>query len=199
MQRSWFVRNLPNLLTASRIGVIPTTLLGYLAVKNGHTVQATAWVAATGVLTATDFVDGRLARSLNVVSELGKQLDPILDKVVLLCTFGFFVAAEAHMHLSGELWLIAGIALICRISVEIRLAGWARRTQKAGIIPGANWNGKVKFCFDCLAAAVGWVLLIWAGQDRAVAAALAFSLILMVAVYYGSLSLREYNAQLANA
>ena len=199
MKRSWFVRNLPNLITASRVAVPPTAWLTYRAVESGRNISATVWFLVTGLLVATDFIDGRLARSLNVVSELGKKLDPILDKLVLFCIFGFFVAAEAHMNLNGMLWFGGGIILGCRISIEIRLAAWARRTQKAGFIPGANWNGKVKFCFDCLAAALGWGLLIWGGRDGATAAALSFCLVLIVATYYGSLSLHEYNAQLASA
>lgn len=199
MERPWLVRNLPNLLTASRAAVPFTAWLAYLAVKGGHNTAATVWVVVTGLITATDFVDGRLARRLQVVSELGKQLDPILDKVVLLFIFGFFAAAAVQAGVAGWILLVGGAILGLRVAIELRLAAWARRTQKAGLIPGANWPGKVKFCFDCLAATLGWVLLIWGGSDRADIAAAAFTLALVGAVQYGFVSLGDYNRQLANA
>lgn len=199
MERPWLVRNLPNLLTASRAAVPFTALLAYLALEGGHDTAATVWVAVTGIITATDFVDGRLARRLQVVSELGKQLDPILDKIVLLFIFGFFAAAAVQAGLAAWLLAAGGAILGLRLAIELRLAAWARRTQKAGVIPGANWPGKVKFCFDCLAVALGWVLLIWGGSYRADIAAAAFSLALVGAVQYGFISLSDYNRQLAAA
>lgn len=198
-QRPWIIRNLPNLFTASRSAVPFTAWLTYHYLRSGHNGRASAWLVATGLITATDFVDGRLARRLGVVSEFGKQLDPVLDKLVLMAIFGFFAAAVIQADLPIALCLAGGTALAARLGIELRLAIWARKTQKAGEIPGANWNGKVKFCFDCLAAALGWILLIWSGPDRAVISAAIFSAVLLGAVYYGLLSLGDYNRQLAAA
>jgi len=76
--------NLPNTLTASRIAITP--LIATLPFSNSWSLRFVAWslFAAAAI---TDFFDGRLARSRNEITDLGKMLDPLADKLLLVGTF----------------------------------------------------------------------------------------------------------------
>ena len=76
--------NLPNTLTASRIAITP--LIATLPFSNSWSWRFVAWslFAAAAI---TDFFDGRLARSRNEITDLGKMLDPLADKLLLVGTF----------------------------------------------------------------------------------------------------------------
>ena len=118
---------IPNILSFFRICLIPVIVWLYCA---GHY----AWTGYILLLSgATDLVDGYIARRFHMISNLGKALDPIADKltqgVVLLCLlfrfplmtapFVLFIAKEIFMSISGLLII--------------------RRT---GAVHGADWHGK---------------------------------------------------------
>lgn len=76
--------NLPNGLTIARIAVTP--LIAALPIADSWTLRLTAFAlfAAAGI---TDYIDGRLARSRQQETDLGRLLDPLADKLLLLATF----------------------------------------------------------------------------------------------------------------
>ena len=79
------ILTLPNLVTVARLCLLPVFLVLLLHNRPAHWYAA-AWVlAATG---ATDWIDGYLARHLHQVSTLGKILDPVADRLLLLCGIG---------------------------------------------------------------------------------------------------------------
>lgn len=105
--------SLPNLLTLARIAVIPViVVLMYLA------GEAARWAALVLFLAAciTDYLDGYLARTRGEVSDLGRFLDPIADKLLVVAVL---VVATAQGWL-GPLGVLAGLAIICR---EILVSG----------------------------------------------------------------------------
>jgi cardiolipin synthase len=73
------VLTLPNAVTVARLCLLPIFLWLLLA---RHERYAAAWVLA--VMGATDWVDGYLARHLHQVSEVGKVLDPVADRLLLI-------------------------------------------------------------------------------------------------------------------
>jgi len=76
--------NLPNALTVGRIAITP--LIALLPLAESWTLRLVAWVLF--VLAAlTDYADGVLARSRNQITDLGKMLDPLADKLLLVGTF----------------------------------------------------------------------------------------------------------------
>ena len=75
--------NLPNAITAARIAVAP--LIAALIVLPWWQFRLGAWVLYI-VAAVTDYYDGKLARSRNLVTDLGRLLDPLADKALLLCT-----------------------------------------------------------------------------------------------------------------
>lgn len=103
--------NLPNILTLSRIGVIPL-IVTFLMMDN----LVARWFAfAIFVYAAiTDYFDGYLARKMNIVSPLGRMLDPIADKLIvgaLLIVFAFTGEFNHSLTFAAVLILMREIAV----------------------------------------------------------------------------------------
>lgn len=93
------------------------------------------WAAGIVVLGAlTDFVDGFLARRLHEVSELGKVIDPIADKVGIGALAIFLVVLGDIPH-----WYVA-VVLIRDVLI---LGGGILIKSKKGIVVQSNWPGKI--------------------------------------------------------
>jgi len=75
--------NIPNAMTVSRIAAAP--FIGALPFWPSSTVRFVAFVLFV-VAAVTDYFDGRLARSRNLITDLGRLLDPLADKLLLLAT-----------------------------------------------------------------------------------------------------------------
>ncbi|MEM9907654.1 MAG: CDP-diacylglycerol--glycerol-3-phosphate 3-phosphatidyltransferase [Cyanobacteria bacterium P01_D01_bin.44] len=124
--------NLPTWITVSRLIGIPVVFILLADPTDGR-----RWLA-TGVFliaAGTDWLDGYLARRLNQVTELGKFLDPLVDKLLVLAPLMVLVAL-------GQVpaW---GVFLI--LARELTIAGWrVSPTMQQGSVPGANLWGKAK-------------------------------------------------------
>ena len=125
--------NLPNSITVSRILALP--FCAYALFKNGG--DDSTWRIISFVLFflvgATDFLDGKLARSRNTVTEFGKLLDPIADKALI----GTALISLSLLHLLA--WWVTIIILTREVGITIFRLLVIRR----GVIP-ANRGGKVK-------------------------------------------------------
>lgn len=75
--------NLPNAITMGRIAATP--LIATLVINSAWLPRLSAWVLFIAAAT-TDYVDGKVARDRNLVTNLGKLLDPIADKLLLFAT-----------------------------------------------------------------------------------------------------------------
>ena len=106
--------SLPNLLTLSRILVIPLVVVSFYV--PGHYARwfACALFSAAGF---TDWLDGHVARRWQQQSELGRFLDPIADKLLVAATLFMLVAKG---RLSTELALLPALVILCR---EILVSG----------------------------------------------------------------------------
>lgn len=82
-------RNLPNYLTVARIIVIPVIIMTFYLEnsKFAHRLGAVLFILAS----LTDFIDGYLARRFNLISNFGKMLDPIADKLLICCVIVMLV------------------------------------------------------------------------------------------------------------
>lgn len=125
--------NLPNSITISRILVLP--FCAYALFKNGgddSTWRVIAFLLFF-IVGVTDFLDGKLARSRNSVTEFGKLLDPIADKAMI-------GTALISLSILGLLpWWVTVVILTREIGITIfRFA-----VIKGGVIP-ANRGGKIK-------------------------------------------------------
>jgi cardiolipin synthase (CMP-forming) len=124
-----------NLLSVSRIFLIIPTGYCLLTEFPNH-----RWWAAVIVLLAvsTDFLDGYFARKLHQVTELGKFIDPLADKITVA-----FYALLLLWTGDVPLWLVAFILLR---DLLIFLGGIYIKRNK-GIIPQSNWPGKIAVNF----------------------------------------------------
>lgn len=104
------LKKLPNILTISRIAVIPLLIASfYLENKLSHQVAAGLFLIAS----ITDFFDGYLARIWQSQSKLGKCLDPIADKLLV-------AAAILMLVHFGRVDILPAVAILCR---EILVSG----------------------------------------------------------------------------
>lgn len=120
---------IPNLLSLFRLLLIP--LIIWLFCIKGNTLLAIAVMLLSGL---TDIVDGYIARHFNMVSDVGKILDPIADKLtqaaVLICIALRFVPVRFLFALMAVKEMAMGIVGLVVI----------RRTS---IVTGAHWHGKL--------------------------------------------------------
>jgi CDP-diacylglycerol--glycerol-3-phosphate 3-phosphatidyltransferase len=123
--------NLPNLLTMGRIAIIPLVLwLLQRGSPNDCVVAALVYSGAA----LTDLLDGYLARRMNIVSVLGKFLDPLADKLLVM-------AALIWMVPMGRIPEWAVILLLAR---EISVTGLRSIAVGSGVVIAAGEGGKSK-------------------------------------------------------
>lgn len=130
--------NLPTWITVSRLLGVPFLLYGL----HEPTVM-NRWVCLVIFLlvASTDWLDGYLARKLNQVTDLGKFLDPLVDKLLVL----------APLLILIELGQIPAWGVFLLLARELTIAGWrVNQTQ----ISGANIWGKLKTISQILAIAL---------------------------------------------
>jgi CDP-diacylglycerol--glycerol-3-phosphate 3-phosphatidyltransferase len=142
--------NLPNLITIARIALAPVFI--YVLLQFPQVGSHERWIAvALFVLaSATDGVDGALARKRNQVTDLGKLLDPIADKVLI---GGALIALSALGQID---WWITSLILLREIGITIyRLAVIKDR------VIAASGGGKLKTVLQSVA--VGFYLSPLAG------------------------------------
>ena len=127
--------NLPNMLIVLRIVLIPVFLHFYFSVEPGESLYRLLALVVFLVASITDFLDGLLARRWNTVSNFGKLMDPLADKM-LVCSALIALAARQE--------IAAGVAIIiiCREFWVTALRQLALESGKR-VIPASMW-GKIK-------------------------------------------------------
>lgn len=134
--------NLPNKISVARICMIPVFVLFFFLDLPYHHVIAAAVFA---IAACTDFVDGHIARSRNLVTNLGKFLDPIADKVLVATAFVLMIAEPNVFGLFGAWGEIAGAICICLILArELIISAFRQIAATAGIVLAAEKLGKYK-------------------------------------------------------
>jgi CDP-diacylglycerol--glycerol-3-phosphate 3-phosphatidyltransferase len=171
------VWTLPNLLSFFRIGIIP--VLVYLLT---FTDQASAILAATLFLIAsiTDYFDGYFARRNRSVSDLGKILDPLADKLMVLSVLIMLAAMDRPGEPSVPAWLV--VVIIARESAVTIIRGIA---LSEGIVMHAETLGKYKFILQAFAVVGLLIHYKYWGMDFYVAGIYFLVLSAVIAVWSG--------------
>jgi len=123
--------NLPNLLTMGRVVMIPL----FLWLLDRGDPRSCYWAAIVFTLASlTDALDGYLARKLGVVSVLGKLLDPLADKLIVM---------------AGLVWMvpmgrIPAWVVVLLLSREISVTGLRSVAASEGVVISAGDEGKTK-------------------------------------------------------
>jgi CDP-diacylglycerol---glycerol-3-phosphate 3-phosphatidyltransferase len=129
--------NLPNQLTTARLGL---SLVLFVLIQNQ------LWLFCIGVFAVaaiTDWLDGYLARKLNLGSTLGRNLDPLVDKV-LICGAYIFLLPEPGAGLTA--WMVTVV-----VARELIITGLRGFMENMGATFGADWLGKIKMVLHCAA------------------------------------------------
>ncbi len=158
--------DLPNMLTLSRIAVIPVIVLLVAIGAPWSALTASLLFGAAGI---TDYLDGRLARDMMQLSDFGRMLDPIADKLLIGATL---MALVGFGHLPG-LGIYPAIVIMLReilvsglreYLAEIRvglpvtkLAKWKTGVQMValGLLLAGNEGAKLVW--------LGWLPMDWIG------------------------------------
>ncbi|CAN5262843.1 CDP-diacylglycerol--glycerol-3-phosphate 3-phosphatidyltransferase [soil metagenome] len=138
--------NAANIITVVRMLLAPVFI--YLLLTDAGADTYLRYIAAALFIVAilTDFVDGRLARGRNLVTDAGKLLDPIADKVLI---GGALVA----LSILGELpWWVTIVIMVREVGVTVHRLVLAREV----VIP-ASWFGKIKTVVQAVAISVALV------------------------------------------
>ena len=137
------VMNLPNKLTLSRVLMIPIFLLFFYFEFTAHYFIA---LAVFGIASLTDLLDGMIARKYGLVTNLGKFLEPIAYKVLVLSDYVVFLTVPVVFFYGlGEWVLIAagcGVALI--LAREIIVSGFRMVAASSNVVIAADIIGKYK-------------------------------------------------------
>lgn len=141
--------NLPNKLTLTRLILIPFFITAfYLGFFTGH------YFVALGIFTVasiTDFFDGYIARKYNMITDLGKFLDPIADKVLVLSALIVLLADPYETNVFGQIGIIGtiygGVGVSIIMAREMVVSSLRMMAAKKGVVLAAEMTGKVKTFF----------------------------------------------------
>ena len=130
-----FPLNLPNLLTVLRIMLVPALVVALLGnTPAGDVLAATVFALAS----ATDFIDGYLARSRNSITTFGKLMDPLADKLLIVAALVSLVSLHR---------LAAWVAMVI-ITRELAVTMLRLGASQAGVVIAASAFGKAKTCLQ---------------------------------------------------
>jgi CDP-diacylglycerol--glycerol-3-phosphate 3-phosphatidyltransferase len=138
------VWNVPNILTAARIAITP--VVAALPFIDGYWPKLACFVVFV-TAAVTDVIDGRIARRDNLITDLGKTLDPLADKLLLLATLGpiWYISQQREAMYDIPVWgsipLWVCLMLIGREFAMTVFRAWAERR---GVVIAAGSAGKTK-------------------------------------------------------
>jgi CDP-diacylglycerol--glycerol-3-phosphate 3-phosphatidyltransferase len=141
------VFSLPNQLTAARV-VLAVVLFGLISLEWWWWCLAVFAVAA-----ATDWLDGYLARLNKQTSSLGRNLDPLADKV-LICGAYIFLLGLGETRTGLTPWMVTLV-----VGRELIVTGLRGLVESSGSRFGADWLGKLKMGLQCAAIIAIFVVL----------------------------------------
>jgi CDP-diacylglycerol--glycerol-3-phosphate 3-phosphatidyltransferase len=138
--------HVPNLLSLARI---PLAVVLFACIVNEW------WPAGLAVFlvaTATDWLDGWWARKYGPLTLVGRNLDPLADKVLVCGAFIYLIPVK---EAGIDPWMVT--VVVCR---ELLVTGIRGMVEAAGKKFGADWFGKLKMGLQC-AVLIGVLLLAW--------------------------------------
>lgn len=143
-------KNLPNKITAARMLFIPIFIIfllvnieGNISILGGKNISYNIFIASIIFILAsiTDFLDGYIARKYNLVTNMGKFLDPLADKILVISAFVVMI----------ELSLIPSWMVVCVITREFAVTGLRLLAVEQGEVIPAGFLGKLKTITQLLA------------------------------------------------
>ena len=151
--------NIPNVLSLVRIALIPVFMVLYMT---GHDNWAFVALAASGL---TDVLDGFIARRFNQITDCGKLLDPLSDKLTQVAVV---------VALTTEYPELVPLAILCLVKEACQAIGGIILLRRRHAVRGSKWFGKLSTVvfYGCMLAlvlfpemnnVVEWILIAAAG------------------------------------
>lgn len=147
---SWKNMNTPNKLTIIRIVMVPLFMVSLMLTKafDDVVINNVLYIVSAvlfGAAAITDFVDGKMARKYNLVTNFGKFMDPLADKFMVI---GALIAA-AYVYDNLRLWLLVTIAVT--VFRELAVSGVRLVAVNAdNVVIAAAMPGKIKTFSQCI-------------------------------------------------
>lgn len=125
--------NLPNRLTVARLFMVPVFVV-LMSIEHvlSHALAYIVFIVAS----YTDYLDGQIARKHNLITNFGKLLDPLADKILLAAAFVMLMKVPS-LNIPG--WTI--VAILAR---EFLVTGARAMAASEGVVIAANRSGKAK-------------------------------------------------------
>jgi CDP-diacylglycerol---glycerol-3-phosphate 3-phosphatidyltransferase len=178
--------NLPNKITVSRILLIPLFLIIMLApfewgdvhllgtdMPVTHLVGGLLFILAS----TTDWIDGHLARKLNLVTNMGKFLDPLADKLlvsaalIVLVELGYapswivIIIISREFAVTGLRLLLAGEGEVVAANMLGKVKTWAQIIAISSLLLHNIVFEAISFPFDQITLWIALIFTIWSGWD----------------------------------
>ena len=156
--------NLPNQLTLARVMMVP---LFVLLLSFHHWVCYTLGYVVFAAAAITDYWDGKIARSRNLVTNFGKLLDPVADKVLLTAGFLMLMVLPSPQDKSVLSLDIPGWTVVAILAREFLVTGVRSLAASEGVVIAANKFGKAKaaiqmvYVFVFLFLAIAEQFVVW--------------------------------------
>ena len=163
--------NLPNKLTLARVIMVPFFIVAYIL--GYYPVSLVLFCAAS----VTDYFDGKIARERNLVTNFGKIMDPLADKILVYSALCLFIESD----------LIKAWMLILILAREFIIAGMRTVAASEGRVLAAGMSGKVKTVLQMFAV-IAFLLALSVPKAQAtimLAANIMFWAALVMTVYSG--------------
>ena len=133
--------NLPNKLTVLRVILIPFFVVALMAQGGTNETLRIAAAVIFIVASLTDLLDGKIARKYNLVTNFGKFMDPLADKLLVCSALICFI----------ELGQVPAWMVIIIISREFIISGFRLVGSDNGVVIAASYWGKFKTTFQMIA------------------------------------------------
>ena len=159
--------NTANKLTTARVVLIPVFLILLYRDFPGHLWAALAVFILASV---TDFIDGYVARHYNMITDFGKFMDPLADKLLVFSAMAWFT----------EMGWMPAWAFFVVIARELAVTGLRLIAVEQGRVIAAAWSGKIK-----TASTMVCICLMLALPQLASLRAVCWVVILVTTVYSG--------------
>ncbi len=161
--------NLPNTITLGRIAL--ALVVGPMIVYDGFAMRLAAFIIFL-VAAFSDLWDGHLARSRNLITDFGKLMDPLADKLLLAATFlPFFLLSHGWEPETPFPWF-GGVlpvwVLVVIFGRELFITVFRGFAARRGVVLAAGKSGKFKAVFQniFIGAAILWYAFQTAARDR---------------------------------
>jgi CDP-diacylglycerol--glycerol-3-phosphate 3-phosphatidyltransferase len=189
-QASTQVWNVPNRITAARLGL--SVVVFALIAFEFYWSSLVVFVLAA----ATDWIDGWYARKFNLVTKLGRVLDPFCDKILICGTFIFLAVAmrDFPWYLRIADWMAVVV-----VGRELLVTLLRSMVEQSGGDFSAKMAGKLKMWFQCVAAGSSLVALALASGSPESRLPVWLVVILVASIWLAVLSTVQSGIEYVNA